>query len=140
MARWARMSGRNWRGCGGRTPSWRWSAMSSSAAWPSGSRTRWGGSHGRVHRLPEGGAWHPAGPGLPGAGSIPVLALQAQGWPAAARAQRREQLKAEVARLFALHERKYGSPRITADLREAGWRVGENTVAALMREQGLAAR
>jgi putative transposase len=56
------------------------------------------------------------------------------------RAQRREQLKAEVARLFALHEGKYGSPRITADLREAGWRVGENTVAALMREQGLAAR
>jgi transposase InsO family protein len=56
------------------------------------------------------------------------------------RAQRRETLKAEVARLFAAHEGKYGSPRITADLREAGWRVGENTVAALMREQGLAAR
>ena len=36
------------------------------------------------------------------------------------RAQRRERLKAEVARLFALHEGKYGSPRITADLREAG--------------------
>jgi putative transposase len=57
-----------------------------------------------------------------------------------ARAQRRGQLKAEVARLFALHEGKYGSPRITADLREAGWRVSENTVAAVMREQGLAAR
>ena len=57
-----------------------------------------------------------------------------------ARAQRREQLKAEVARLFAVHEGKYGSPRITADLREAGWRVSENTVAAVMREQGLAAR
>ena len=47
------------------------------------------------------------------------------------RAQRRERLKAEVARLFALHEGKYGSPRITADLRDAGWRVSENTVAAL---------
>ena len=35
-ARWARMSGRSWRGCAGRTPSWRWSVMSSSAAWPSG--------------------------------------------------------------------------------------------------------
>ena len=58
----------------------------------------------------------------------------------APRAARREQLKAEVARLFRLHEGKYGSPRITADLREAGWRVSENTVAALMREQGLAAR
>ena len=56
------------------------------------------------------------------------------------RAQRRERLKAEVARLFAVHEAKYGSPRITADLREAGWRVSENTVAALMREQHLAAR
>jgi len=57
-----------------------------------------------------------------------------------ARAQRRRELKAEVARLFAVHEGKYGSPRITADLREAGWRVSENTVAALMREQHLAAR
>jgi transposase InsO family protein len=56
------------------------------------------------------------------------------------RARRREQLKAEIARLFAGHEGKYGSPRITADLREAGWRVSENTVAALMRELGLAAR
>jgi len=56
------------------------------------------------------------------------------------RAQRREKLKAEVARLFAGHEGKYGSPRITADLRDGGWRVSENTVAGLMREQGLAAR
>jgi hypothetical protein len=56
------------------------------------------------------------------------------------RAQRREQLKAEVTRLFRLHEGRYGSPRITADLREAGWRVSENTVAGLMREQHLAAR
>jgi putative transposase len=56
------------------------------------------------------------------------------------RAQRREQLKAEVARCFALHGGRYGSPRIAADLREAGWQVSENTVAALMREQGLAAR
>jgi transposase InsO family protein len=56
------------------------------------------------------------------------------------RAQRREKLKAEVARLFGLHAGKYGSPRITADLKDAGWRVSENTVAALMRELGLAAR
>jgi putative transposase len=57
-----------------------------------------------------------------------------------ARAQRRDRLKAEVARLFWLHDGKYGSPRITADLRDAGWRVSENTVAGLMREQRLAAR
>jgi putative transposase len=56
------------------------------------------------------------------------------------RAQRRERLKAEVVRLFTLHEGKYGSPRITADLRDDGWRVSENTVASLMREQGLVAR
>jgi len=55
-------------------------------------------------------------------------------------AQRRERLKAEVARLFAEHAGKYGSPRITADLRDVGWRVSENTVAGLMREQHLAAR
>jgi transposase InsO family protein len=56
------------------------------------------------------------------------------------RAQRRERLNAEVARLFAGHAGRYGSPRITADLRDAGWRVSENTVAGLMRQQGLAAR
>jgi transposase InsO family protein len=56
------------------------------------------------------------------------------------RAQRRQRLKAEVARLFTEHAGKYGSPRITADLRDAGWRVSENTVAGLMRELGLAAR
>jgi putative transposase len=56
------------------------------------------------------------------------------------RVQRRARLAGEVARLFALHSGKYGSPRITADLRDAGWRVSENTVAALMAEQHLAAR
>jgi putative transposase len=56
------------------------------------------------------------------------------------RAARRERLKAEVARLFGLHDGKYGSPRITADLRDARWRVSENTVAGLMAELGLAAR
>ena len=56
------------------------------------------------------------------------------------RAVRREQLKAEVARLFAEHEGKRGSPMITADLKDAGWRVSENTVAKLMAEQHLVAR
>jgi putative transposase len=56
------------------------------------------------------------------------------------RRARRERLKAEIARLFALHEGKYGSPRITDDLRDEGWRVSENTVAGLMAEMGLAAR
>jgi transposase InsO family protein len=53
---------------------------------------------------------------------------------------RREQLKVAIGRLFAAHNGKYGSPRITADLRDEGWVVSENTVAALMRELGLRAR
>ena len=56
------------------------------------------------------------------------------------RAARRARLAAEVRRLFELHQGKRGSPMITADLRDAGWRVSENTVAKLMAEQGLAAR
>jgi transposase InsO family protein len=56
------------------------------------------------------------------------------------RAARRERLKAETARLFAAREGKDGSPQVTAGMRDAGWRVSENTVAALKREQGLAAR
>jgi putative transposase len=56
------------------------------------------------------------------------------------RAARRERLKAEIARLFAQRGGRDGSPRITAALRQDGWRVSENTVAALMRGQGLAAR
>ena len=60
--------------------------------------------------------------------------------PLTPRAARRAALAAEVGRLFGAHRGTYGSPRITADLREAGWRVSENTVAAVMRELGLAAR
>jgi putative transposase len=56
------------------------------------------------------------------------------------RAARRQRLAAEVRRLFEAHGGKAGSPRITADLKDAGWRVSENTVAALMAEQHLAAR
>jgi putative transposase len=57
-----------------------------------------------------------------------------------ARRARRERLKAEVRRLFAEHKGKRGSPMIAADLRDAGWRVSKNTVAAVMAEMGLAAR
>jgi putative transposase len=53
---------------------------------------------------------------------------------------KREQLKVAIRRLFVQHRGTYGSPRITADLRDEGWAVSENTVAALMRELGLAAR
>ena len=56
------------------------------------------------------------------------------------RAARRARLAAEVKRLFEAYEGKRGSPMITADLLDAGWRVSKNTVAALMAEQNLAAR
>jgi transposase InsO family protein len=53
---------------------------------------------------------------------------------------RREQLKVAIRRWFAEHHGTYGSPRITADLRDEGWRVSQNTVAQLMAELGLQAR
>jgi len=56
------------------------------------------------------------------------------------RRARRRALSALIAALFARHRGTYGAPRITADLREMGWRVSQNTVAALMAEQGLRAR
>jgi len=57
-----------------------------------------------------------------------------------ARHRRRAALSSLVANLFGKHHGSYGSPRITADLRELGWRVSENTVAAVMAEQHLVAR
>jgi transposase InsO family protein len=59
---------------------------------------------------------------------------------ASPRRARRDQLKIAIRRWFAQHRGTYGSPRITADLRDEGWRVSENTVAQLMRELGLRAR
>ncbi len=59
---------------------------------------------------------------------------------ASPRRARRERLKAEVRRLFEAHKGKRGSPMITADLYDLGWRVSKNTVAAVMAELGLAAR
>jgi hypothetical protein len=52
--------------------------MCSSAASPSGSRTRWAGSRGRLHRIPEGVSRDPARSVLPGAGSVTVLVLQVE--------------------------------------------------------------
>jgi putative transposase len=53
---------------------------------------------------------------------------------------RRAQLAAKIKQLFAAHRGHYGSPRITAELREEGWRVSVNTVAQIMAEEGLRAR
>jgi transposase InsO family protein len=53
---------------------------------------------------------------------------------------RRKALAATIGWLFTKHKGTYGSPRIVVDLREMGWRVSVNTVAALMAEEGLVAR
>ena len=52
------------------------------------------------------------------------------------REQRRARLDEEIKRLFTASGGTYGSPRITDDLREAGWKVSVNTVAARMAELG----
>ena len=60
--------------------------------------------------------------------------------PPTPRQKRREKLDALVYKMFVDSKRTYGSPRIHADLLEAGWTVSVNTVADSMRRQGLAGR
>lgn len=54
--------------------------------------------------------------------------------------RRRAELDAAVAEGFKDAKGLHGSPRLVADLREAGWVVSEKTVADSMRRQGLVAR
>ncbi|MFF0658029.1 IS3 family transposase [Micromonospora tulbaghiae] len=54
--------------------------------------------------------------------------------------RRRADLDEAIRASFAASGGTYGSPRVTLDLRAAGWRVGENTVAARMAALGLAGR
>lgn len=56
-----------------------------------------------------------------------------------ARAIEDERLTVRIRSFHALSGRRYGSPRIWRDLREAGERIGENRVARLMRRAGLEA-
>jgi putative transposase len=49
-------------------------------------------------------------------------------------------LDEEIKKLFTASGGTYGSPRITGDLRDAGWKVSTNTVASRMVELGLAGR
>ena len=84
--------------------------------------------------------------GIPYATSCRALSVS-QAWlykwrdgDASPRRARRARLAIAIGQLFAAHHGKYGSPRITDDLREAGWRVSEKTVAKIMREQRLVAR
>jgi putative transposase len=54
--------------------------------------------------------------------------------------RRRSQLDAAVTQAFRAARGLHGSPRLHADLRDAGWRVSETTVADSMRRHGLIAR
>lgn len=102
-----------------------------------GSTSRWGGEPGRPDRRPEGAARHPACGVLPGAGVSQAWFYKWRHGDNSVRHKRRRALAATIAYLFKVHHGTYGSPRITADLHEAGWRVSPNTVAELMAEQGL---
>ena len=52
------------------------------------------------------------------------------------RAQANRILGEQIGQVFAAHKGRYGSPRVTRALRQAGVRCGENRVARLMRERG----
>jgi transposase InsO family protein len=54
--------------------------------------------------------------------------------------QRRAQLVEAIRVVFEDSGRTYGSPRVGLELRVAGWRVSDNTIAAIMAENGWAAR
>ena len=60
--------------------------------------------------------------------------------PPTPRQERRVALDAKVKEFFDASDGTYGSPRVHADLIEAGWVVNERTVAASMAAQGLMGR
>lgn len=64
----------------------------------------------------------------------------AQERPRSPHARRDEKLAEQVAEAHAASKRRYGSPRVHADLKAAGERVGRKRVARLMRERNLVAR
>ena len=55
----------------------------------------------------------------------------------AARAARRDRLGAEIGEIFVQSKRRYGAPRIHAELRDRGLRISKRTVAKLMQENGI---
>ena len=63
-----------------------------------------------------------------------------RGRPPTPRQFRRRELAEAVRAAFEASGGTYGSPRVTLELRAAGWRVSANTVAKLMAEAGLVAR
>ena len=62
------------------------------------------------------------------------------GRPRSARAGRDEELSERVAAAHLASRRRYGSPRVHAELKASGEKVGRKRVARLMRERNLTAR
>jgi putative transposase len=60
--------------------------------------------------------------------------------PPAPRTQQDQRLGVEIQAIHAETRQRYGSPRVHAELRERGHRVGRKRVARLMRQRGLCAR
>lgn len=60
--------------------------------------------------------------------------------PVTERERRHADLELKAAAVFDAHRGRYGSPRVTAELRERGELVSEKLVAEVMREGGLVAR
>ena len=56
------------------------------------------------------------------------------------RAKTEEKLLEQIVEVFEANKERYGSPRVTRELRQQGVGCGENRVARLMRENELAAR
>lgn len=75
-----------------------------------------------------------------------VLAVSTSGFYAwltrkpSARSLKKDELTEKVARTFSASRGRYGSPRVTRRLRQAGEKVSEKTVAKIMRENGHIAR
>jgi transposase InsO family protein len=60
--------------------------------------------------------------------------------PVARRTREDQRLGVEIAAIHAESRRRYGSPRVHAELRDRGRRLGRKRVARLMQQQGLHAR
>jgi putative transposase len=72
-----------------------------------------------------------------------VLGLSPSGYyawlkrPPSQRAKRDAELIVKIREVFEANKRVYGRPRIFADLKESGERVGQKRVARLMRQEGI---
>jgi putative transposase len=84
--------------------------------------------------------------GFPVAPLCEVLGVSRSGFyawqerPPAKRTQTDQRLAVEIAAVHAESRRRYGSPRVHAELRDRGQRVGRKRIARLMQAQGLRAR